>query len=265
MAARALPLDRAALRICSRCGYCRTIRSPRRIDSADYGRGTSGRADFERIYLAARNESYARGLDLAGSAQGRAVLDLGCGYGHFLAMAEREGWRVSGVEPAESVRTQALEQVRPFIHADLALIEPQAKFDLLTLWDVLEHLDDPFEELTRGRNLLKPAGTILVRVPDARVFCRLTRGWPTRLALHPYLKLAHPTNPEEHLHHFTPTALSLVAEKVGLASAGAIESDRAERVASGRTRLDSALRSLLHRLGSGLPYEFTMLFRLAPR
>lgn len=110
-------------------------------------------------------------------ARGR-LLDVGCATGQFLAeMAQYPSWQVTGVEPSES----AVEFARraysfPMHHGDLLSARfPGGAFDVVTLWDVFEHLHDPLTMLTEVRRILTPEGVLILRTPsldswDARVF-----------------------------------------------------------------------------------------------
>jgi 2-polyprenyl-3-methyl-5-hydroxy-6-metoxy-1,4-benzoquinol methylase len=138
--------------------------------------------------------------------QGGRLLDVGCATGTFLrGMAPLPGWEVYGIDisPHASriarekygldVRTSDLE------HADF----PEAYFDAITLWEVLEHLHDPAASLQRIYRLLKPDGLLVLRVPnieswDARLFgpCWAGLDSPRHLyvfstrTLHQYLALS---------------------------------------------------------------------------
>ncbi len=125
---------------------------------------------------------------------GRA-LDVGCGTGEFLEILQRQGWDVAGIEP----NLRAAQQARARLGAEaiqaISLEEasfPPGTFDLITLWDVLEHLDDPPAALRRLAGWLHPAGLLALGVPnleswDARFFGPAWIGWdaPRHLYLFP--------------------------------------------------------------------------------
>ncbi len=106
------------------------------------------------------------------------LLDVGCATGQFLAeMAGYPGWEVAGVElsapAAEFARTVYGLSVH---HGDLTSAHfPDAAFDVVTLWDVFEHLYEPVAFLAEVRRILTPDGVMILRTPsldswDARVF-----------------------------------------------------------------------------------------------
>jgi SAM-dependent methyltransferase len=130
---------------------------------------------------------------------GSRLLDVGCASGSFLCCAADAGWSVLGLEPAEVLCNKARQRLgnRGKVHrvslqqADL----PPASFDVVTLWDVLEHVPDPITFLERCAALLKPGGFLFANVPDLDSLpARLLRErWPLLLA--------------EHLNYFTRESL----------------------------------------------------------
>ncbi|HEX6387894.1 MAG TPA: methyltransferase domain-containing protein, partial [Solirubrobacteraceae bacterium] len=127
-----------------------------------------------------------------------------------------------------------------------------APFDAITLWDVLEHIRDPWHLLGRLAPLLDAGGVLLVRVPDARALTALSG-----VGAQAYLALCHPTNPEEHPHHYTPMSLEAIAARAGFALGDVQAARDDERVVSAWTPLDRRVRAALHRRARGVPYEFT--------
>jgi 2-polyprenyl-3-methyl-5-hydroxy-6-metoxy-1,4-benzoquinol methylase len=81
-----------------------------------------------------------------GNEPNLSVLDIGCGYGTHLALAADRGWKCFGVEVSSHARTVANERhgAKHFVVEDIAHLIPH-EFDLVVLFDVLEHLKDPYE------------------------------------------------------------------------------------------------------------------------
>lgn len=257
-----LPLDRAHVAVCGRCGHGTTVSATALVDERQYGLAADAKTVFEHDYLPARRRSYERGLDLLGDGTGRTLLDYGCGYGHFLELAQGRGWSACGFEPAAAVRQQIADRDVSVVGTIQDALDV-APFDVVTLWDVLEHLDPPLEHLELLRTLIRPGGVALVRVPDARAFAVLNGGPVRRWWGHLYLKLCHPTNPEEHRHHFTPVSLSALGERAGLRCDRRIEAAADERISAGRGAPDAVLRRALHSRAADIPYEFTMVLARA--
>jgi SAM-dependent methyltransferase len=136
-----------------------------------------------------------------------SLLDVGCASGRFLRVCALNGFQVTGVEPATGLADKAREAVYGKGEIFCATLQdaslPPASFDVVTLWDVLEHVPEPIEFLILCRSLLKSGGFLFANVPDlasfqARVF---GRRWPLLLP--------------EHLNYFTRKSLGLCAHKAG--------------------------------------------------
>lgn len=116
------------------------------------------------------------------------VLDIGCAGGAFLRSARDCRLSAIGIEPSRWLgdyarKTHGLD-VRSGVLSDFSF--PAESFDLITLWDVIEHVPDPKVELQSIHILLKPDGIFVVNYPDfgslpARL---LGRKWPFLLSVH---------------------------------------------------------------------------------
>lgn len=100
---------------------------------------------------------------------GGQILDVGCGAGSRTALLARAGLAVMGLEPYAAAAEQARERYGLSIHeGDLQHHDlPPGTFDAVTMFDVLEHLESPAEDLIAARQLLRPGGHLLVKVPHA--------------------------------------------------------------------------------------------------
>ena len=98
------------------------------------------------------------------------VLDIGCGGGLFLSLLKAQGAEVTGIELSDS-RAQyakskhALEIYKHPIESDFWQKGYANHFDAVTLWDVIEHVNYPFETLQSAANVLKPGGLLLIDTP----------------------------------------------------------------------------------------------------
>lgn len=142
--------------------------------------------------------------------------EIGCGMGYFLDYARRQGYRVSGLEYSafgtEAARTKFGLDVR---QGSLATIRPPAgSCDVVFLGDVLEHMVDPLDELTRIRPLLKPGGVVAAEVP-AQFNAIVGRG-----AVALYRLLGHERRmglPPYHVNEFTPRTIRRLFARAGYA------------------------------------------------
>ena len=143
-------------------------------ESQDYISHTDSRRNwFEWIYQAVRSKAIRRKLKLISNevAVKGELLDFGCGTGDFLSKAYSEGWNITGVEPNSAARNVANQKTG---NAVLSIEEfdksNQKKFDVITLWLVLEHLDDPVKWLSNFKALLKNEGVLIIAVPNHKSF-----------------------------------------------------------------------------------------------
>ena len=136
--------------------------------------------------------------------QGRRLLDVGCHIGVFLEIAQERGWEAWGVEPsrwaareAQSKDLQVLEGTLDDVHL------AEESFDVITMWDVIEHLTNPLRELQESHRLLKKGGLICIHTmniesPLARL---MGHRWPWLM--------------EMHLYYFSPHTLGQMLRKAG--------------------------------------------------
>ena len=136
-----------------------------------------------------RLETFAESLELVQRYRpsGR-LLDVGCHVGTFLTLAEAAGYEVAGVEPsrwgAEIARTRIDGNVHCGAIEDAPL--PEGGYDVITLWDVIEHLPDPALDIRAIHAALRPAGIFAVSTMDvASLFARVAgKRWPWYMQMH---------------------------------------------------------------------------------
>jgi SAM-dependent methyltransferase len=98
------------------------------------------------------------------------LLDVGCATGEFLAYMAEHDWEVQGVEPSHTAVQVARQEYGLNVFAgDLAQAQlPERHFDVVTLWDVLEHLHDPRAELAEVHRILDDDGLLVMQIPNTR-------------------------------------------------------------------------------------------------
>jgi SAM-dependent methyltransferase len=201
-----------AIARCAACGLVATRPRPSPARLADYYRGVyagraartlqAGPAGRWVARLRTRIVRAATGLD-----RGQRLLDVGCGYGTFLAAAQRAtGCEAHGLERDAASVAGALAPAAVRYHLgslDTAAL-PAGSFDVVTLFQSLEHHEDPIAALRAVHALLKPGGACVVEVPDFDgAWRRVFRAW--------WLPLLVP----QHLFHFTPRTLRQALEATG--------------------------------------------------
>jgi SAM-dependent methyltransferase len=110
----------------------------------------------------ARRRTYERELErIERHGKGRDLLDVGCYSGFFLDQARSRGYRVKGVEPSRwAVEHARGELGLDVFHGPVEAFETAERFDLVTMWDVIEHLVDPVGTLRKIHGLLRPGGLL---------------------------------------------------------------------------------------------------------
>jgi SAM-dependent methyltransferase len=196
--------------VCTACGLGRFEPMPDAearlafYPAAYYGQlGAKFEPFFERLvrWLAARHAAFlTRGLP-----QGARVLDVGCGRGVLLGRLADRGYEAHGIE----LRREALEGIDPRAHVRVAprLADagyPDAHFDEVVFWHVLEHLDDPRGALVAAHRWVKPGGRLVVAVPNCASF---QARWFGAAWFH--------LDPPRHLYHFPLPALERLVADVG--------------------------------------------------
>lgn len=139
---------------------------------------------------------------------GGRLLDVGCATGNFLHEMARTGrWQVEGVEPNVWAARYGQEHLGLRIHiGELTELDlPAASFDVITMWDVFEHLHDPMANLRVVARLLKPRGWFVFSIPNLhswehRLFGRYWIGWEL----------------PRHLYYPTQELMESMLESVGL-------------------------------------------------
>ncbi|MDP1607547.1 MAG: class I SAM-dependent methyltransferase [Rhodocyclaceae bacterium] len=129
------------------------------------------------------------------------ILDVGSGGGEFSYLLQTLGHDVKGIEPNKgyaeySIREYGLNVQVGFVQ-DVMLQEES--FDLITIWHVLEHTENPFEVLVKLHALLKPQGILVIEVPNIEATCQSPKS----------------TFHEAHIFNFNIATLQRLAEKAG--------------------------------------------------
>lgn len=195
---------------CAACGLCFTRPLP---DEAEYTAlyneayylGQQARLIGGELLRGVLDESIVAGrLGLLRRPPGRA-LDVGCGPGLYLDRLRRRGWQVEGTDRSPAAVRLTRRRGLTVHHGPLAELDlPSDSFDLVTLWHVLEHLEDPLGDLLTIRRLLRPGGELMLEVPN---FASVTSRW----AGASWFSLQVPV----HLQHFSPASLDRLLHRAG--------------------------------------------------
>lgn len=137
--------------------------------------------------------------------QSGTLLELGCAAGIYLRRMQQLGWDVTGIEPSAGARQQAQQKGITKLFASLEEARfPAASFDVVTTWQVIEHMHDPLATLRELKRVTKPGGTLLlstinVDTPERWLTGQYWGGWEI----------------PRHLVFFSTRSLRAMVEKAG--------------------------------------------------
>jgi len=145
------------------------------------------------IYLseeAARIKTFSRHLKNINklSCNKGILLEVGAYTGLFLSMAKKAGWQVKGVEPSKWAVIQAKKHYGLTVKKGIlkpGYFRPET-FDVVVMWDVIEHIPDPLRDLRTCYSYLKPGGMIVMSTIDINSLAAkiLRSHWPWLIDMH---------------------------------------------------------------------------------
>lgn len=164
-----------------------------------------GLAD-EPLVRAMKRATFATQLSLLERTGKGLLLDLGCGSGFLVELAQERGWEAWGVElaPAAAAVARKRAGAQFVLEGRLETVAlPPDPFDAITMFDYLEHVRDPLGVLRQCRELLRPGGALLLTTPLVGGFSHRVMGrrWTQFKA--------------EHLQYFSPASLTVALELTG--------------------------------------------------
>lgn len=178
------------------------------IYTKDYYRSDSslGYKDYTEIQDVLVETAKLRLRELEKFCSSGKLLDIGCATGEFLEVADHRGWLVQGIEISTYAANIAKDKGIPVFAGVLEEAKfPFGSFDVVTMWDLIEHIKDPLNHLREIKRILKPNGFIGISTPNfeslrARIEGRNWWGFKES---------------QEHLYFFSPKTLRNMLEKTG--------------------------------------------------
>jgi ubiquinone/menaquinone biosynthesis C-methylase UbiE len=174
---------------CRQCGF--VYANPRRTAGEVL---SAYQAVEDPVYLqerAGRELTFRKHLEpmqrVTGAPANRRLLDVGAYIGVFVQVAREAGWAAEGLEPSMWAVALAKQQGLPITQGTLAESHlPDQSFDVITLWDVIEHFDSPKAELQHVWRLLKPGGHVVIHTIDIDSITARLMGsrWPFLMEMH---------------------------------------------------------------------------------
>ncbi|MCU0372730.1 MAG: class I SAM-dependent methyltransferase [Ignavibacteria bacterium] len=201
---------------CAACGFIYLVNPPEEKEiyedyykieftAKDYD-GTSGPDYLNRIYDI--NTQRVKHLkSTINNFEDLKLLDIGCGSGLFLKSCGDAGIKGTGIDVSNNALTFARESFGLDVSGKSVneLIAENKKFDIITLWHVLEHFLNPVEELSKIRNLLNDDGLLFVEVPNFNSIKFRLSGYKWKGGNHPLY----------HRSFFTVKTLNETLKKAG--------------------------------------------------
>lgn len=125
---------------------------------------------IDKIYQVVKHYSLSKKVRLIAKFKNnnKTILDIGAGTGDFLLKASKEQWNVFGVEPNKLARDKSSKKGIN-LKETIEEIEEE-KFNVITLWHVLEHLPDLQNQLKNILNLLDKEGALIIAVPNYKSY-----------------------------------------------------------------------------------------------
>jgi 2-polyprenyl-3-methyl-5-hydroxy-6-metoxy-1,4-benzoquinol methylase len=144
--------------------------------------------------------AYPRVSVISKYSSGKRLLDVGCGEGDFLATALQMGFQAVGLDVSKMGIKDCLWKRLPVLKGELEQMQfADGAFDIVTFYDVIEHVKDPAGFLTEVRRILVPGGIVSWSCPNLD-------SWPSKNLKENWWTL----RPEQHLWHFTPKTVAML-------------------------------------------------------
>jgi ubiquinone/menaquinone biosynthesis C-methylase UbiE len=199
---------------CSSCGFHFTNPIPAESIIGNYykseeyvSHSSSNKGIINRVYSIVRNYTLKQKVKLLSNyTKGNSLLDIGAGTGHFLNLAQTQGYEIQGLEPDEDARSFANQQFNLSLEKldTLTSISSDSK-DLITMWHVLEHVYHLKRDLSEIVRVLKTGGYLFIAVPNMD-------SWDAKF----YKSYWAAYDVPRHLYHFQENTIKKLIETFGL-------------------------------------------------
>lgn len=209
-----LPLQHTTVYKCTGT-ECRLLFSDPQLDDASLIRAyqqhyyptNGGAASYENTPKEILRQTFDQVSSQFGPLSGKKLLDYGCGNGTLCQIARDFGVLTTGIEPDLHARNMARKSGTEDVYANLEELrnaQPLARFDLVSLWDVIEHLRSPWNELRDLTGLVEVGGSLLLSTMNTGCLrARLERGrWSNMVNT-------------THFYYFTRKSLTSVLARAG--------------------------------------------------
>lgn len=200
---------------CTGCDFLFTQNAPveaeigRYYETPDYiSHSDTHKGLMNSVYHRVRKIMLQKKAELVEKSSGLScgkILDIGTGTGYFINKMKENGWNVSAIEKSPQARMFAKE------HFGIEVMSPENLFalekkslDVVTLWHVMEHLEQLNKTWDTIYSLLKDNGTLIIAVPNCKSYDAMK-----------YKEMWAAYDVPRHLWHFTPSTINELATKHG--------------------------------------------------
>lgn len=161
---------------------------------ADYDKDKEPMKEVFNLYL----------KKISGLANGKKIFDIGAATGYFLDLAKEKGWQTSGIEISEFAAGEAAKRGHNIFCGNLPELNIEEKYDVITMWDVLEHFNNPKKYLRAVNRILKSSGLLVINTIDKKSWWARVMGKRWQLIV-----------PPEHLFYYSSHGLRYLLEQSG--------------------------------------------------
>ena len=198
---------------CASCNFVYTNPRPNEkqigkyYQSANYISHTdTNKGIINKVYHLVRKKTVADKVKLVNRLHEKGkLLDIGCGTGVFLEHCKKQGWQTKGIEPDEGARTIAHNRLNVPIEKDFLTSYSNEKFDIITLWHVLEHIHELNKTVEKIVSMMTTDAKVVIAVPNIGSYdAQLYKNYWAAYDI------------PKHLYHFTKKTLELLMSNYGL-------------------------------------------------
>ncbi len=196
---------------CKNCGLLFVNPRPAATEISKYynsesyiSHSTKQKGILDRVYSFIRRKNHVRKYTIISNyKKAGSILDIGCATGEFLNFFKNKGWQTTGLEPNEKARQFASQAYNLDVldENDIQKL-PDKKFDVVTMWHVLEHVHDINERIFQLDRILKDDGIAVIAVPNSKCYDASFYG-----------KYWAGYDVPRHIFHFTTETLAKLFEK----------------------------------------------------
>jgi SAM-dependent methyltransferase len=194
---------------CARCGFAwqyplgrSSEESVKFFEKSYKGQGRTGSDYFKPARKVEISKLQLQFLEKVVRSKG-AILDIGAGGGIFAVTAAENGWVVTAIDPALEISAVTDKKNVTFIKGTLKDLPDQELFDVITMWDIIEHVENPLELILSAQKFLKPGGWLILETGNYKSAERVENGlsgWIYQL---------------DHKWYFSPDSISNLFLKLG--------------------------------------------------